>query len=334
MSGSAALSEAPHTSGLSPPRGPRADTLHPGKYSVPRSCQSWGHRVGQPSEPTLVRKIVTSPIPEPSGPPTIESLDQTQPRVIVVGALKGGTGKTRLAMLIALFLAVILGRRVVVFDADSASQTASKWPEKAQMRGYARWPFEIIRFPFAELDKEIDKVRARGNVDDIVVDVGGGQIDCFLAAVRRVNILLVPLCPDEGDTEQAPQTRQAVLMGAALNNTGKPLSMNFVLSRCENSNDRVDARERLLNSDQEGGAYPLLDTEIPDLVAYKRTYGRIPGPATIWEDKATTASDKDRPRWKDLVNFIPLLVESDIITREEALGTGLIIERQLEKVSL
>ncbi|RPK32412.1 hypothetical protein EES39_38660 [Streptomyces sp. ADI92-24] len=276
---------------------------------------------------------MTTPIPEPSGPPDVEVVSRKDTRVIAVGALKGGTGKTRLAKLIALFLAVILGRKVVMFDADSASQTSSKWPAKARMRGYFPWPFEVIRYPFAELDTEIDKVKARGDVDDIVVDVGGGNYECFLAAVRRVNILLIPLCPDEGDTEQAPQTRQAVFMGAALNTTGKPLSMYFVLSRCENSNDRVDARERLLDEDQEGGAYPLLDTEIPMLVAYKRAYGRIPGPATGFEDEAMATADKERPRWKDLKSFIPLLVESEIITREEALGTGLIIERELEKVS-
>lgn len=279
---------------------------------------------------------MTTPIPEPSGPPAVETARPNKPRVIAVGALKGGTGKTRLAKLIALFLAVILGRKVVMFDADSASQTSSKWPVKARMRGYFPWPFEVIRHPFADLDKEIDKVLARGDVDDIVIDVGGGNYECFLAAVRRVNILLIPLCPDEGDTEQAPQTREAVFMGAALNNTGKPLSMYYVLSRCENSNDRIDARERLLNEDQEGGAYPLLDTEIPMLVAYKRTYGRIPGPATdSFEDKKLTAADKEeRPRWKDLTNFIPLLVETQIITREEALGTGLIVKRELEKVAI
>lgn len=277
---------------------------------------------------------MTTPIPEPSGPPDTETVSRKTTRVIAVGALKGGTGKTRLAMLIALFLAIILGRKVVVFDADSASQTSSKWPAKAKMRGYFPWPFEVIRFPFAELDEEIDKIIARGDVDDIVVDVGGGNYECFLAACRRVNILLIPLCADEGDTEQAPQTRQAVLMGAALNTTGKPLSMYFVLSRCENSNDRIDARERLLNEDQVGGPYPLLDTEIPMLVAYKRAYGRIPGPATAFEDRAQTVADKERPRWKDLTNFIPLLVESEIITRDEALGTGLIISRELEKVSV
>jgi chromosome partitioning protein len=157
---------------------------------------------------------MTTIIPEPSGPPAEEALPSETVRVISVGALKGGTGKTRLALLIALFLSVVLGRRVVVFDADSASQTASKWPDKARARGYG-WPFEVIRHPFDTLNTEIDKVVARGDVDDIIVDVGGGNIAAFLAALTRSNMLIVPLCPDEGDLEQAPQTRDAAIMAAS-----------------------------------------------------------------------------------------------------------------------
>jgi cellulose biosynthesis protein BcsQ len=251
-------------------------------------------------------------------------------RVLAVGALKGGTGKTRLAMLTALFLATVLGRRVVLFDADSASQTASKWPDKARQRDIAAggglydWPFEVIRHPFETLDEEIDKVRSRGDVDEIVVDVGGGNISAFLAAVRRSNILIVPLCPDEGDLEQAPQTREAALMAAGRNTVGGCL-MFYVLSRCENSRDKDDARATLLYEDQPDGAYPLLDTDVPMLVAYKRAFGRIP-------QLRSTGLDPDCPRWKDLVGFVPLLIETGIVTKDEATGAGAITQREAEKV--
>jgi cellulose biosynthesis protein BcsQ len=274
---------------------------------------------------------MTTTIPEPSGPPAAElnpaqAAAQATPAVTqvwAVGALKGGTGKTRIAMLIALFLATVLGRRVVVFDADSASQTSSKWPDKARARGY-QWPVEVIRHPFETLDEEIDKVRARGDVDHIIVDVGGGNIAAFLAALRRSNKLIVPLCPDEGDLEQAPQTREAALMAAARNTVGGCM-MFFVLSRCEHSNDKVDARDTLLNDDQPDGAYPLLDVDIPLLVAYKRSYGRIP-------QMKVPADDRDCPRWKDLVGFVPLLIETGMVTKDEAIGAGVITRREAEAV--
>lgn len=264
-------------------------------------------------------------IPEPSGPPDLESHPDETPRVYVVGALKGGTGKTRLAMLIALILAVVFGRRIVFFDADSASQTSSKWPLKAIQRGY-KWPFEVIRHPLETLDEEIDKVLAAGNVDEIIVDVGGGNVQAFLAAVRRAHKLIVPLCPDEGDLEQAPQTRESAYMAASRNTVGGCL-MYYVLSRCENSRDKDDARTQLLDEDNNGpdGAYPLLDTDIPMLVAYKRAFGRIP-------QMTRPADDPDCPRWKDLVGFIPLLVETEILTKKQVLDAKLMVSRELDKV--
>jgi cellulose biosynthesis protein BcsQ len=245
--------------------------------------------------------------------------------VYAVGALKGGTGKTRLAMLIALILAVVFGKRIVFFDADSASQTSSNWPLKARARGFT-WPFEVIRHPFETLDEEIDKVRARGDVDYIIVDVGGGNVAAFLAAVRRAHKLLVPLCPDEGDLEQAPKTREAAFMAAARNTVGGCL-MYYVLSRCENSNDKTDARMQLLDENHNGpdGPYPLLDTDIPMLVAYKRAFGRIP-------QLKGTSSDPDCPRWKDLVGFVPMLLEMEILTKEQVLEAGLMVRREIEEL--
>lgn len=272
---------------------------------------------------------MTTAIPEPSGPPAVETGRPEETRVYAVGVLKGGTGKTRLAMLIALFLAIVLGRKVVLFDADSASMSSMKWMEKAKRRGYT-WPIEVIRHPFENLDEIIDQVKARGDVDDIVVDVGGGNVGCFLAAMRRTNMVLVPLCPDEGDVEQAQQTREAVFMGASRNTTGKDVDMWYLLNRCENSNDRVDAREVLLYEDQQDGPFPLLDIELPSLVAYKRTFGRIPGPKRADE----LPDDELRPRWKDLVNFVPFLIETGIITSQQALDTKVITRRELEKVSI
>lgn len=269
---------------------------------------------------------MTASIPEPSGPPASEAL-HTEPKIYAVGALKGGTGKTRLAMLIALILAVVFGKRVAYFDADSASQTSSKWPGKAIDRGFT-WPFEVVRHPFESLDVEIDKVRARGDVDYIIIDVGGGNVAAFLAAVRRTHKLIVPLCPDEGDLEQAPQTREAAYMAAARNTVGGCV-MYYVLSRCENSRDKTDAREQLLNEDPkvngEDGAYPLLDTDIPMLVAYKRAYGRIPQMKSL-------AHDPDCPRWKDLVGFVPLLLETEILSKEQVLDAGLMVTREIEEL--
>lgn len=252
--------------------------------------------------------------------------ERVETRVYAVGALKGGTGKSRLSMLIALILHVVFGYRVVVFDADSGSQTSSNWPVKARQRGYD-WDIEVIRHPFDTLHEEIDKVVARGDVDYILIDVGGGNIGAFQSAVRRAHKLLVPLCPDEGDLEQAPKTRDAALMAATLNPYG--CAFYYLLSRCENSRDKVDSRTILLWDDPEDEKqepYPLLDTDIPQRTAYKRTFGRIP------RMKGTHVQDPDQPRWDELAGFVPLLLETEILSPAQVLDSGLMNRREMEEL--
>lgn len=251
--------------------------------------------------------------------------ERADTRVYAVGALKGGTGKSRLAMLMALLLRSVLGKTVVVFDADSGSQTSSNWPIKARQREY-HWDIEVVRHPFDTLHAEVAKVAARGDVDYVIIDVGGGNVDAFQSAVRCAHKLLVPLCPDEGDLEQAPKTRDAALMAASLNKVG--CSMYYVLSRCENSRDREDSREILLLDDPDFGPYPLVDTDIPMLVAYKRAFGRIP------RMRGSSVSDPDCPRWDELKGFVPLMLEMEVVSPDEVLEAGLMTRREVEKVAI
>jgi cellulose biosynthesis protein BcsQ len=260
-------------------------------------------------------------IPSPASPQAEQASKDTQ--VYAVGALKGGTGKSRLAMLMALMLRTVFGRTVVVFDADSGSQTSSNWPVKAQQRGYD-WDIEVIRHPFDTLHTEIDKIKARGNVDYVIVDVGGGNVGAFQSAVRRANKLLVPLCPDEGDLEQAPKTRDAALMAATLNPYG--CAFYFVLNRCEVSRDREESRSVLNFESPEHEPYPLLDTDIPQLVAYKRAFGRIP------RMKGSSATDPDCPRWDELGGFVPMLLEMEVLTPQEVLDAKLMTKREMAQL--
>jgi cellulose biosynthesis protein BcsQ len=59
--------------------------------------------------------------------------------VIVVGMLKGGTGKTTSAWFIALYYAVVLGLPTLLLDADATSQSAYDWFKVATAEGFAWW---------------------------------------------------------------------------------------------------------------------------------------------------------------------------------------------------
>lgn len=266
-------------------------------------------------------------IPSPAAPVEVATEPRRETKVYAVGALKGGTGKTRLAMLIALILRVVFKRRVLVYDADSGSQTSSSWPLKARARGYV-WDLEVRRHPFDTLHEEVDAAVATGDFDIIIIDVGGGNIAAFQSAVRRAHKLLVPLCPDEGDLEQAPKTRDAAMMAATLNPYG--CAFYYLLSRCENSRDREDSREILLWDDpanDQQQPYPLLDTDIPMRTAYKRAFGRIP------RLKGAPVHDPDQPRWDELTGFLSLLLETEILTVRDVLDASLMTRWDVKKLA-
>ncbi|MGW5474199.1 hypothetical protein [Streptomyces chartreusis] len=72
--------------------------------------------------------------------------------VIVVGMLKGGTGKTTSAWFIALYYAVVLGLPTLLLDADAAGQSAYDWFKVAQAAGFDI-PANLVveRYPFDDL---------------------------------------------------------------------------------------------------------------------------------------------------------------------------------------
>ena len=76
----------------------------------------------------------------------------TETEVDVVGTLKGGVGKTRLAMLYALYMATVRNENVHLICADSVSQTASDWRKDYEREhGKDSFPVKVTRYPLPEI---------------------------------------------------------------------------------------------------------------------------------------------------------------------------------------
>ncbi|WP_198546044.1 ParA family protein [Actinacidiphila yeochonensis] len=200
-------------------------------------------------------------------------------QVTVVGTLKGGVGKTRLAMMLAFYVAS-RGKSVRVVDGDTVSQTAYDWQrdakrawEKARTEGKAPgpgWPagLEVVRHPFADVDEYIDG--AVEEVDHVLADIGGGNPAVFEAALTRAHRLLVPVGADPSETRKLPATWKSAGNAAAGSTVGG-FEAYVVLSRTDHRTSLPkEAREQL------GGEYPLCDTELFKRVAYQRAYGQVP----------------------------------------------------------
>jgi cellulose biosynthesis protein BcsQ len=195
-------------------------------------------------------------------------------QVTVIGTLKGGVGKTRLAMMTGLYLAS-RGKRVQVIDGDTVSQTAYDWQKDAKRAwedagrpAGSEWPIVVVRHPFADIDEYIDSVV--GDVDHVIADIGGGNPTVFEAALTRAHRLLVPVGADPSETRKLPATWKSAGNAAAGSTVGG-FAAYVVLSRTDhNTSLPKEAREQLADT------YPLCDTELVKRVAYQRAYGQVP----------------------------------------------------------
>jgi chromosome partitioning protein len=123
-------------------------------------------------------------------------------RIIAVGNLKGGTGKSTIAVNIACRLAEKM-RSTVLIDADPQG-TAAAWLRGGPPRGLS-----LISLPLARATSDAmwaDQIRAmRPCYDRIVLDLPPQAGECFEAALRIADLLIVPLTLSEVDLHATAQ---------------------------------------------------------------------------------------------------------------------------------
>lgn len=186
---------------------------------------------------------------------------------LVVGMLKGGTGKTTSAVFIALWYA-LQGRRVIVLDGDQTSQSAYDWARLARAAGVPL-PFEVIRFPFVD-DVAAEIARLRDEYDVIVIDAGGGSSHYLEEACAAADVLLMPLSPTGADARRVAATLVSAERAAARNPGG--LLAYVTLVKADNRTSQPRRWRQQLQDD----GHPLTDTAISNLVHYSDAYGTCP----------------------------------------------------------
>lgn len=109
--------------------------------------------------------------------------------IVVVGGIKGGSGKTTLATNLAVMRSI--NKKVLLVDADEQKST-SDW---AGQRASIEIPSEIttIQLSGKFVHGEIKKLKHY--YDDVIVDVGGRDTTSQRSAMTVANIFLVPFKP-------------------------------------------------------------------------------------------------------------------------------------------
>ncbi|UUU29319.1 ParA family protein [Streptomyces sp. CA-210063] len=201
--------------------------------------------------------------------------------VIVVGMLKGGTGKTTSAWFIALYYAVVLDLPTLLLDADATSQSAYDWFKVAKAEGF-EIPENLVveRYPFDDIAEYIREKRAEFGA--IVVDAGGGSAKLFHEAVTEANLLLVPVAPTKIERRKLVATFDEAERAATRNEQGVTAHVVLVKADDRTSLPRT-AKDKLLEPEKGEGIgpdrdepFPLAETTIHSWVHYMEAFGEIP----------------------------------------------------------
>lgn len=177
---------------------------------------------------------------------------------IVVAYLKGGTGKSTMALLLA-FALTHLGFRVRVLDGDPSSQTAYDVARRVRAGG-DQVPFEVDRHPFPDdIDERIQECRDEG-VDFIIVDAGGDSETFVRKAVTKANLVVCPVLPEPWSVIRLSGTLEPVQQSAP------DCPLIVVFNRVNGK--RVASRD--WRSQLEAEEVPVADTELRDRTCYQR----------------------------------------------------------------
>ena len=155
---------------------------------------------------------------------------------IALLAQKGGTGKTTIALSLAV-AAERAGRVAVIIDLDPQS-TACNWSDRRE----AETPYVIDAQP-ARLQHALERA-ATGGVDLVLIDTPARSEQAALAAAKLADLVLVPCRPQIYDLETIPNTMELVKLAGTGGRSAVAI-LNAVPPRGNRHEQATRAIERL-----------------------------------------------------------------------------------------
>ena len=171
--------------------------------------------------------------------------------IYTVGGIKGGSGKTTIAVSMAVLLSQ-MGRKVLLVDAD-AQATATEF-SRWRTESFGETGFTSIQLAEMQVRNEVRKLSA--NYDDVVIDAGGRDTASQRAALIVSDMVIVPFAPRSFDIWTLEQVERLVEEMQMANPTLRAIA---VLNRVDqNERDRQDALEYI----EESGTFQVLQAQL------------------------------------------------------------------------
>lgn len=192
-------------------------------------------------------------------------------RVVAVATVKGGSGKTTVAMCLAANW-LYRGLATAVIDTDP-QRSARRW-------AFAGSVLEIMRIDVCDpndrdgVDRLVGELLDMG-FDRVVIDTPGFRSGALTSALWRADLALVPMRPSPVDYEVAADTLDVIAEVAAARPPTRPLAVRLVMTQV--TPRTVIARH--MRDEVLRAGYPLLDAELAHRVHYAEApfTGSVPG---------------------------------------------------------
>lgn len=180
--------------------------------------------------------------------------------IVLFGGEKGGTGKTTMALNMAVARAM-QGREVLLIDADKQG-SASQW---AAVRAQERFTPAItcVSIYGKQLSEQVRSLMTK--YQDIVIDAGGADSVELRAAMLVSDAIVTPANPSQFDVFTLSKMDKLVEEARAFN---ERLSAGILTNRAPTNPNMTDAQE-MAEFVEELPNYGLLKTVVKDRKAYR-----------------------------------------------------------------
>jgi chromosome partitioning protein len=158
--------------------------------------------------------------------------------ILVIGGIKGGSGKTTLATNLTV-LRSQSSRRILLIDADE-QRSASDWADQRLALGVDT-PWTTIQLSGKSIHTEILKLAK--NYDDVLIDTGGRDNSSQRSALTVADAFLVPFRPKSLDVWTMGKVNQLITEVSSIN---PKLRCCAVINQADSTgSDNKDAHEAL-----------------------------------------------------------------------------------------